>query len=192
MSEQSKIVFLKGRKVNLRPVSKSDLLQITRWINDPEVRFYLNAYLPQTEQDEEAWLEGLSKKKSSDIVLLIETVEGLPIGLMGIHQINWRDRVATTGALIGEKECWGKGYGSEAKKLLLNYTFNVLNLRKICSSVIFYNKRSLRYSLRCGYKEEGVLKQHIFRDGQYWDMIQLAIFRENFEPVWQKYQEGAE
>src|SRR3989344_1167197 len=191
MSEESKGVFLKGKSVNLRPVFKSDLPQIVRWINDPEVRNFLNAHLPQSEQDEERWLENLSKNKDTDLVLVIETTEGRVIGLMGLHKINWRDRVAITGALIGEKEYWGKGFGSDAKITLLNYAFNVLNLRKICSGVISYNKRSLQYSIKCGYKEEGILKEHIFRNGQYWDVIQLAIFREDFISVWEEYQQGA-
>ena len=165
--------------------------QIVRWINDPEVRNFLNAHLPQSEQDEERWLENLSKNKDTDLVLVIETTEGRVIGLMGLHKINWRDRVAITGALIGEKEYWGKGFGSDAKITLLNYAFNVLNLRKICSGVISYNKRSLQYSIKCGYKEEGILKEHIFRNGQYWDVIQLAIFREDFISVWEEYQQGA-
>jgi len=191
MSEESKVVFLKGKSVNLRPVFKSDLPQIVRWINDPEVRNFLNAHLPQSEQDEERWLENLSKNKDTDLVLVIETTEGRVIGLMGLHKINWRDRVAITGALIGEKEYWGKGFGSDAKITLLNYAFNVLNLRKICSGVISYNKRRLSYSIKCGYKEEGILKEHIFRNGQYWDVIQLAIFREDFISVWEEYQQGA-
>ncbi len=61
---------------------------------------------------------------------------------MGIHRINWKDRTATTGAVIGEKAYWDKGYGSEAKMLVLDYAFNMLNLRKICSQVLAFNKRS--------------------------------------------------
>ena len=189
MSE-NQVVFLKGRNVSLRPVEKTDLPIIVRWINDPEVRFFLEAYLPQNNKDEEEWLERLSKRKPDDITLLIVKTGGEPIGVMGIHNIKWRDRVATTGALIGAKECWGKGLGSEAKLLLLDYAFNTLNLRKICSNAIAYNERSIRYSLRCGYKEEGKLKAHIFRAGEYHDLVQLAIFRENFKPVWEKYQKG--
>lgn len=188
MTQDNRVVFLKGKSVSLRPLSKEDVPRITRWINDPDVRLFLEAYLPQTEKDEEEWLEKLGKSKSTDLVFIIETKEGVAIGLMGLHGIKWRDRMATTGAVIGEKEYWGKGLGSEAKKLLLDYAFNTLNLRKICSTVIDFNGRSLKYSLKCGYKEEGRLKKHLFRDGDYRDLIQLAVFREDFEPVWKEYQ----
>src|SRR3989344_8280763 len=188
MSEESKVVFLKGKSVNLRPVFKSDLPQIVRWINDPEVRNFLNAHLPQSEQDEERWLENLSKNKDTDLVLVIETTEGRVIGLMGLHKINWRDRVAITGALIGEKEYWGKGFGTDAKVTLLNYAFNTLNLHKICSGVIAFNGRSLQYSLHCGYKIEGRSRKQVFKRGKYWDLIQLGLFKNEWLPIWRHYQ----
>lgn len=190
MSKETQVVFLRGKKVVLRPIFKTDLQHIVRWINDPEVREFLNAFLPQNDQDEEEWLARLGKNKSSDVVLLIETCEGKPIGLMGLHRINWLDRTATTGALIGEKEYWGKGFGTEAKLLLLDYAFNTLNLRRICSDVLAFNGRSYAYLKKCGYKEEGIKRQHIFRNGEYYDLIQLAVFRDEFKPIWQQYQEG--
>lgn len=190
MSEASRTVFLRGRNVNLRPIEKEDVPLITRWVNDPDVRHLVNHWLPSNKEEEAKWVDNLEKKKDTDIVLLIELADGRPIGLMGLHRINWRDRVATTGALIGEKDCWGRKLGSEAKMLLLHHAFRTMNLRKICSSVIAFNERSRRYSLRCGYKEEGVQKEHIFRDGKYWDMILLAVFQEDFDPIWERYQKG--
>jgi len=163
-------IFLSGRKVNLRPFLKADIPTLTRWVNDPEVREFVSATLPQTEKQEEDWFNKLGSDEKN-IVLGIETKEGILIGSMGIHRIEWRDRVCTTGALIGEKEYWGKGYGTDAKMILLDYIFNTLNLRRVCSAVIAYNKRSLHYSLHCGYKIEGRKREHIFKRGKYWTLI---------------------
>lgn len=107
---------------------------------------------------------------------------------MGLHQINWKDRIATTGALIGEKEYWSKGYGTDAKMILLDHAFNTLNLHKICSAVIAYNKRSLDYSLHCGYKIEGTRREHFFRKGKYWDFIELGLLKKEWLPIWRKYK----
>ena len=185
----NRVVFLRGRKTVLRPPAESDLPRIVRWINDPDVRRLISNIYPQTEEEEKEWLKNLGKKKPNDIVVLIETSEGEPIGMMGLHQINWVDRTAVTGALIGEKEYWGRGYGSDAKMPLLKYAFDMLNLRKIYSRVIAFNERSVKYSLKCGYEREAVLKDHFFRDGRYWDEIILAAFRESFEAAWEKYEE---
>lgn len=121
------------------------------------------------------------------MTLAMVTNEGRHIGNIGLHRIDWRNRVATTGTLIGEKDLWGKGIGTEAKILLLHHAFQSMNLRKICSQAIAYNERSIAYSKKCGYKVEGVLRAHVFRRGEYWDLVNLAVFWEDFLPVWEKY-----
>jgi len=146
-------------------------------------------YLPVAEAGEAEWVERHQKGNDKEIVLVIvDAKTDKPIGSMGLHRINWKDRTATTGAVIGEKSYWGKGYGSEAKMLLLQYAFHSLNLRKICSLVLSFNGRSQAYSEKCGYKVEGTLKEHIFKNGQYWDEIHLAVFKEDWEPLWKRFQ----
>ncbi len=185
----NKIVFLRGRKVTLRSLDKeTDLASCQRWVNDAEVRHYLKRYMPVSRQAEEEWFDGLAKKPN-DLVFAIETLEGKFIGTMGLLGIHWKDRFATSGAMIGEKDYWGKGYGTDAKMALLDYAFNALNLRKVCSTVISYNKRSLRCLLRCGYKIEGRRKNQFFKDGRYWDEVVLAVFKKDWLPIWRKYQE---
>lgn len=187
MTETKKVVFLSGRKVNLRPFARTDIPLLTQWINDPQVREFVLGTFPQTEKQEEEWFNKLGSD-DKNVVLGIETKEGVLIGTMGIHSIRWTDRVATTGAIIGEKEYWGKGYGTDAKMILLDYAFNTLNLRKICSNVISFNKRSLHYSLHCGYKIEGKRRKQVFKKGVYWDLIELGVFREEWLPIWKKYK----
>jgi RimJ/RimL family protein N-acetyltransferase len=189
MTDQNdRVVFMKGPRVEMRPVLKSDVPLLTKWINDPDVRMFLKSYLPMSDDDEVTWVESLSSRKPTNICFML-VVNGVTIGTMGLHNIRFKDGVATTGALIGEKEYWGKGFGSEAKMLLLNYAFNTLNLRKICSNVIAFNTRSHKYSLKCGYNEEGRRKRQYYQDGRYWDEIQLAVFKRNWLPYWKRFQE---
>jgi RimJ/RimL family protein N-acetyltransferase len=184
-----RIVFLQGKKLYLRPPTKEDIPFFVRWMNDQEITQFLAVYLPITGAGEVEWLDRLQKNNDKDIVLVIvDAKTDKPIGTMGLHRINWKDRTATTGALIGEKSYWGKGYGSEAKMLLLHYAFHSLNLRKICSLVLSFNGRSKAYSEKCGYKVEGVLKEHIFKNGEYWDEIHMAVFKEDWEPLWKEFQ----
>jgi RimJ/RimL family protein N-acetyltransferase len=184
-----RIVFLQGKRIYLRPPSKDDIPLFLRWINDPEVNQYLGGYLPMMEADEIEWLERIHKNKEKDMVfVLVDDKTNRPIGLMGLHGISWKDGTATTGAVIGEKLYWGKGCGTEAKMLLLNYAFNSLNLRKICSLVLSFNGRSQAYSQKCGYKVEGRLTKHIFKNGKFWDVIQMAIFKSDWLPKWETFQ----
>jgi len=118
------VSFLRGERIYLRPPTKEDIPLFLRWMNDQEVNQYLAAFLPITEMDEVEWLERLRKEKNERIgivLVIVHVKSGRAIGTMGIHNINWKDRTAITGAVIGEKAFWGKGYGSEAKMLFLNY-----------------------------------------------------------------------
>lgn len=189
MKAHNQTVFLRGKKTILRPLSESEVPLYARWINDPDVRQYLKANTPITEVAERKWVEKSGDSRDA-VILVICTASGKPIGVMGIHRIDWVAGVATTGAFIGEKEYWGKGYGGDAKMALLDYAFNALNLRKMCSHVYDFNGRSLAYSKRCGYKVEGTLRKHVFRNGAYRDVVQMAVFKEDWLPLWEKYRKG--
>jgi len=99
-------------------------------------------------------------------------------------------RLATFWAIIGEKDYWGKGYGTDAKMSLLYYAFRILNLHRVASSVYEFNTRSLDYNKHCGYKVEGVLRKNCFKEGQYYDEILLGVFREEWELIWDYYQKN--
>jgi RimJ/RimL family protein N-acetyltransferase len=189
MTNEQRVIFLRGQIVNLRPLAKADVPQLTLWINDPDIRQFIVNIFPQTEKNEEDWFNRLGSDESN-IILGIETLDGTLIGTMGLHRIDWINRTATTGALIGNKEYWGRGFGTDAKMALLEYAFNTLNLRKICSEAYAFNKRSVHYSLHCGYKIEGKKRKQVFKNGKYWDVIQLGLFKEEWEPIWKRYNKN--
>jgi len=181
-------VFLSGKKVDLRLFRKAgDFERCWKWINDPEVRRYLAAYLPITERQEEEWF---TKERPNGLVLAIITKGEHPlhIGNIALDKINHREGTAETGTVIGAKEFWGKGYGTDAKFSLLRFAFDELNLRKIISHVLAFNKRSLAYARKCGYRPEAVFKKEKYRNGRYVDLVRLAVFRPDFERAWQRYQ----
>ncbi len=182
------IVFRNGKRLYLRPVAKEDLPRITRWINDPEVTHYLKVSFPLPLEAEEQWFEKLIENKDKDVVvaIVLKKTDAL-IGLTGLHRIDYRNGLATTGSVIGEKSCWSKGYGTEAKMILLEYAFNTLNLRKICSIVYDFNGRSKRCLQKCGYREEGRRKEHQYRNGAYRDEFLMAVFKKDFLPLWEKF-----
>jgi RimJ/RimL family protein N-acetyltransferase len=184
--EPSRVVFLKGHKVILRPVEETDLPVMQRWINDSDVSRGLLAYLPMSMAAEREWLE-TTRKNTTGMILAVETLAGRHIGSIGLHGISGRDGTAFTGTLIGEKDCWGQGYATDAKMQLLHFAFHTVNLRKIYSSALEFNIASWRYNLKCGYKEEGRRVAQFYRDGRYWDEILLACFREEWEPLWEQY-----
>lgn len=183
------VIFRKGKKVILRPIEKADATLMQRWQNDPEVTQYLARTRPLSLIEEETWIESLGKK-NNDVIVAIQVINGPFIGTMGLHHIDWVNRTAVTGACIGDKEQQGKGYGTDAKMILLDYAFNTLGLRKIKSSAIAFNGRSLGFNAKCGYEEEGRRVREIYRNGEYHDEVLTAVFCENWLPLWTEYKKG--
>jgi diamine N-acetyltransferase len=174
---------LRGQKVQLRPVKRSDVDYFLVWFNDPEVIQYLNMYLPMTEMYEENYIQEFYKDYTK-VRLVIEAVEGQsvkPIGSIGLDSINPKDHNATFGIAIGEKDYWSKGYGTEATRLLVNYGFEQLNLHRINSSVFSFNERSLRMHKKVGFKEEGRQREYVFKNGRYHDHILLGILKSEWK-----------
>ena len=176
--------MLKGKNVILRPVKRSDISYFLEWFNDLEVIQYLGMYLPMTEMAEEKFIEELGTTRArSDALFVIEVIEGnstKPIGNCGLGGINSKDNHANFGIVIGEKDYWSKSYGTEAARLLINYGFQQLNLHRISSSAVAYNERSIKLHKKVGFREEGHLRQRMFKNGQYHDLVQFGILREEW------------
>jgi RimJ/RimL family protein N-acetyltransferase len=187
--DNSHVVFRKAKRLYIRPISKEDLPQITVWINDPDINQFLKVDRPMSVTDEENWFTHLGENKGKDVVFAIVLVGSNElIGLMGLHKIDHKHQRASTGSFIGRKDLWNKGYGTEAKMLVLEYAFNTLNLRKVHSIVYDFNPRSKACLEKCGYTEEGCLKEHSYRNGRWCDEFQMAVFRDKFLPLWEKYR----
>jgi RimJ/RimL family protein N-acetyltransferase len=104
-----------------------------------------------------------------------------PIGSTGLHQIDHGDRTAEFGIMIGEKECWGKGYGTETTRLVLEYGFVALGLHNIMLRVYAYNDRGIRAYRRAGFREFGRRRQAQRFGDQAYDVIYMECLSTEFQ-----------
>jgi RimJ/RimL family protein N-acetyltransferase len=150
-----------------------------------EVTQYLSMYLPMTEMAEEKYIEELGTTRAkTDAPFVIEAIEGdstKPIGTIGLHGITPKDHSATFGIAIGEKEYWNRGYGTEAAGLIIRYGFEQLNLHRISSAAYSFNERSIRLHKRVGFKEEGVMREAMFKNGEFHDIAFFGILRKEWQ-----------
>jgi RimJ/RimL family protein N-acetyltransferase len=170
-----------GEKVRLRAYRKEDLELRLSYINDPEVVDGLisDTPYPMTSHEEEKWFESISALKDT-YKFAIETLEDKEfIGGCSINAVDWKNRVATVGVFIG-KNYWGKGYGTDAIKVLLSFIFLEMNMNKTRLITYSYNHRAIRSYKKCGFQVEGVLRQEVFRGGKYFDKISMGILQEEF------------
>ena len=184
------IIFRKGNKVILRPILEEDLPSFLIWLNDPEVSRFIGKPIPISFEQEKEWFLNLSKDSGKINLAIVDAEKNLLIGNIDVHNINCISAIGTTGTIIGNKDYWGKGYGTEAKMLFLEFLFHQLNLRKIYSEVIGFNERSIKYSLKCGYVQEAIFPKHYYKDGQYWDKVVLALYREQWEERWEEFSKN--
>jgi RimJ/RimL family protein N-acetyltransferase len=175
--------MLAGERVRLRPVERDDLPTYVRWFGDPDVRRHLAIFLPFSLAQEERWYEGLLERidRQSDVMLAIETADGVHIGNVGLGGINWKDRHAELGIAIGEKSCWGQGYGTDAVRTLLRLAFGEMNLNRVSLRVDVDNHRAIRCYERTGFQREGRLREAVFRGGAYVDQYVMAILASEFD-----------
>jgi RimJ/RimL family protein N-acetyltransferase len=169
---------IEGDRVALRELRKNDIPMIHRWISDPEINRHISwgpfpQTLRSTERFVEAQLEGEDPLNRTLVISLRE--EGEDIGTTGCFNIDWRNRCAELAIVIGETTYLGRGYGREAVELLLTFSFDELDLHRIYLRVLDFNHRAIRTFRECGFVEEGRLRETLFRDGAYRDILIMAV-----------------
>lgn len=171
-----------GTKTKLREYKKYDVEIVKKYINQPEVKSLLHAGIPYlyTLEDEMKWYEEISALKDT-YSFAIETIEDEKyIGGCGINNVDWKNSVAEIGIFIGNKDYWGKGYGTDAMQVLIKFIFNEMNINKIKLQVFSFNERAIKCYEKCGFMVEGVLRQEIFRNGRYHDDIVMGLLRDDY------------
>lgn len=177
-------MILEGTKVRLRPFEERDLDHIMEWVNDAEVtRSLLVGRYPMTRTMEKAWLDERLKGSTTEVSLVIETLAGDYLGGIGYFHILQLERHAELGLVIGRKAEWGKGFAREAMSLFVDYGFEQLNFNLIYLTVLPQNPRAQKIYSGLGFKEEGRLRQRMYRDGVYSDLISMSILREEWQAL---------
>jgi RimJ/RimL family protein N-acetyltransferase len=116
------------------------------------------------------------------VFLVGDRSTGVPVGTAGLHDIHLTARKAEFRVLLGAREFWNKGYGTEVTELLTFYGFDRLNLNKVWLGVTDDNLRGLRAYQKAGYREEGRLRQELYRNSRYYDAIRMSLLRDEYYP----------
>jgi len=173
---------MSGNLVFLSPVQVEDGDLWARWLNDLEVALPLGDEACTVLSLEEMRAGAAECARSQEPVFtIVEKAGAKPIGRALLFGVSPVDRRAMCGLFIGEKACWGKGYGTEALALLLDYGFNLLNLNSIELGVFAFNSRAIASYRRLGFKEIGRKRQARIIAGRAYDVILMDLLAEEFE-----------
>ena len=174
--------MLKSEKVILRPGRREDVARQHEFGQDIEL-YGLNCAFPHFSSLEKAQSDfetSIQEPDENSEWFAIEA-DGNYIGnccLIGLHN---RHGNLELGIVIGDRDYWGRGYGRQAIQLLLHYGFHYLGARRIVLTTHAKNERAIRCYRACGFVEEGRPRQAIWIEGEYVDLVNMALLRAEWQ-----------
>jgi RimJ/RimL family protein N-acetyltransferase len=176
-------------RVYLRAFELDDYKISSKWRNDNEIwnRLVGPKYFVSPAY-EKRWVEDAIFNSSDKILLAICLKENNDyIGNAYLTDIDWINRTAISGSLIGEKKYWSKGLGTEARLLLNKFAFYERGINRIWAKVLEDNIASQKMLEKCGYKKEGLMRQAVYKNGTFKNLVIMSVLREDFDKVIKNY-----
>jgi RimJ/RimL family protein N-acetyltransferase len=175
--------MLNGEKVLLRPMRQQDIDRQHEFNQDLEL-YGLDSTYPRVSPLEtaQAFYESRTKFDENIAPLAIEA-DGKYIGFCSLMNLQNRYGNIELGIMVGDREYWGRGYGREAVNLLLHYGFHYLDARRIALTTHAKNQRAICCYLACGFVEEGRPRKVVWIEGEYTDLVQMSILREEWQAL---------
>lgn len=177
--------ILRGELVRLSAVDPEEFSKaFTGWRRDSEFMRLIDSseVRLRSQKDSQKWIEKeLEDQEVHQYMFTIRTLaDDKLLGDIGLSVVNWMSRDAFVGLGIGERDFWGRGYGTDVMKVILRYAFTEINLRRVTLSVFEYNPRAVRSYEKAGFVHEGRMRQFLNREGKRWDMLFMGILRDEW------------
>jgi RimJ/RimL family protein N-acetyltransferase len=154
------------------------------WDRDSEYKRLLDTEAPRLHSTKavKEWLEKELEKQGDTMhwFTIRAAADNQLLGDINLDVVGWNFRDAFVGLGIGSRDFWGKGYGTEAMQLALQFAFTELNLRRVTLTVFEYNPRAIRSYEKVGFRLEGRQRGAILREGKRWDVLYMGILREEW------------
>ncbi len=180
---KSESQFLIGDTIYLRPLEAEDLACVRKWANDPEIRRLTGEVTPMSRASADEFLERVRSDKERVWFVIVLRENDRPIGEAGLLRMFHPWRSTDLSIIIGEKDAWGKGCGTEAISLLLDYAFGYLNFHRVSVGVVGFNERAIRFYEKVGFRKEGVQRDGYYYDHEYHDFVMMSILEDEFRKL---------
>jgi RimJ/RimL family protein N-acetyltransferase len=175
------IINILGELVALGPLDRKLVPTSQRWMNQFDMlRTLGNLPQPMTLEAETDWFEAAARSTTETTFTIYERSSWRPIGTLDLRAIDYRNRSAEFGITIGEADCRGKGYGTEATRLALDYAFIALGLHSVMLAVFAYNPGAIRTYEKAGFREIGRRRESKWMGGRLWDIIYMDCLATEF------------
>ncbi len=171
--------MISGKRVTLRAMERDDLPTLHRYNNDLAVELAGGGDppMPQPLAFLESEFEERASKGGRDDANFVIEADGQVIGSCALFNYDGLARTYELGITIGNKDYRGKGYGRETVRLLVDYAFRYRNANRVWLRVHAANERAIKAYTTAGFSEEGRLRQHVYSNGAYDDLVLMGVLR---------------
>ncbi len=174
--------LFEGELVRLIPIDpERDAKLFSTWSKDSEYSRLLDVSpaVRFSAQMVQNWFE---KGDHNEHEFMIQSLgDNRMIGFIDLSGFNWAAGSAWVGIGVGERDYRGKGYGTDAMKVLLHYAFTELNLHRVNLNVFGFNRRAIRSYEKAGFKYEGTERERILKADQRWDVLNMGILKSDWD-----------
>ena len=174
--------MIRGEKIDLVAPSERFIESYHRWVNDCDVvdmMGFPDFHFPM--EKERKWVESQQDMARDERSFTILTKGGKAIGNLGLMNIDRVSRSAIFGIMIGEKDYWDRGFGTDAINTVLKVAFEEMGLRRISLIAIDTNERAIACYRKCGFVTEGRDREAKFHRGEYRDFVRMGLLRSEWE-----------
>ena len=175
MDRQQEVLVLEEQDIFLRLMDEGDTDNIIRWRNSDFVYRNFIYQEPFTRQGHENWTREMIHTGKAVQFIILRKDTGMPIGSVYLRDIDRTHHKAEYGVFIGEKDALGKGFGTQAARLMIQYAFENLGLHKLMLRVLAENLPAIKSYENAGFVREAYLRDEVFLEGRYQDVIYMAV-----------------
>ena len=176
--------LISGEKLYLSPISTEDIETYTQWMSNPRISVHTRAFgVLYTTEFEKNYLQNVASNNNPNACMtaIVRAQDNLMIGSGGFFDIDYRNRNAEMGIVIGDERLHGKGYGTEATKLLLEYAFTMLNLNMVYLKYYAYNEKAGKTYEKCGFKYAGKMREAKIIGERKFDVIVMDLLASEYK-----------
>lgn len=161
--------------IYLRPMTIEDTEAIVTWRNQDSVRRYFVYQEPFTRESHLSWIRNMVEPGKVVQMMICDMETDTALGSVYVRDIDYRHRKGEYGIFIGEDSARGRGIGTAAAKLMIEYCFRELHLHKLFLRAFTENRQAIRSYEKAGFVQEAYLKDDVMIEGQYRDMVLMAV-----------------
>ncbi|SKC84595.1 GNAT family N-acetyltransferase [Maledivibacter halophilus] len=173
--------MFENKIIRLRKLSTNDYITYHDWRNDIEVMKTTSPQLDMyTLEETEQYISAIASQSNAKGYIIEYKETGQSVGIVSLINIDYKNRSAECIIDIGVKDMWGKGIGTAAISLILEFAFNELNLHRVYLQVFSFNERAIKLYEKMGFIHEGKFRQALYRRGKWHDIVIMSILKNEY------------